>query len=132
MCAQLSGVSAESVSTSRDPDATMEMAHTTLGKNPPGLCGPFLGRMFLILIDAHSKGIEAFCTIFATSSATMEILRQVFAQFGVQETVVTDHGTCFTSDEFKMFLKINRIRHLTTAPYHPASNGVGRTCCPNC
>ena len=33
-CVCLSGVSAESVSTSRDPDATMEMAHTTLGEVP--------------------------------------------------------------------------------------------------
>ena len=80
--------------------------------------------MFLILIDAHSKCIEAFCTTSATSGATMECLRQVFAQFGVPETVVTDNGPCFTSDEFELFLKVNRIRHLTSASYHPASNGL--------
>ena len=40
MCAP--GVPAESVSTSRDPDATMEMAHTT--KSPPGLCSSIPGQ----------------------------------------------------------------------------------------
>ena len=44
MCAHLSGVSAESVSTSRDPDTIMKMAHTTLGKNPPGLCRSIPGE----------------------------------------------------------------------------------------
>lgn len=56
-----------------------------------------LGRIFLILIDAHSKWIEAFCVTSATSAITIKCLHQVFAQFGVPKTVVTDNGACFTS-----------------------------------
>ena len=80
--------------------------------------------MFLILIDAHSKWIEACCMTSATSAITIECLRQVFAQFGVPETVVTDNGACFTTREFELFLEVNSIRHLTSAPYHSASNGL--------
>ena len=86
--------------------------------------GPFLGKMFLVLIDAHSKWIKAFCVISATLSATMECLSQVLAQFGIPETLVTDNRTCFTSDDIEAFLKANGVRHLTSAPYHPASNGL--------
>ena len=86
--------------------------------------GPVQGKMYLVLIDAHSKWIEAFCTPTATSAAVIEELRPLFAKFGIPETVVTDNGTCFVSAEFENFLASNGIRHITSAPYHPATNGL--------
>lgn len=86
--------------------------------------GPIDGKMFLILIDAHSKWIEAVHTKTSTSAAVIEELRTVFATFGLPEVIVTDNGKCFTSSEFESFLKSNGIEHLTSAPYHPSSNGL--------
>ena len=80
--------------------------------------------MFLILIDAHSKWIEAYETASATSTVVMQELRTTFARFGLPETIVTDNGTCFVSSKFEEFLQKNGIRHITSAPYHPASNGL--------
>lgn len=42
---------------------------------------------------------------------------------GLPEVLVSDNGSCFTSTEFQEFIQKNRIRHIRTAPYHPASNG---------
>ena len=86
--------------------------------------GPFLGQMFLILIDAHSKWIEVHPMTTITSMATIQKLRVTFAQLGVPETMVTDNGPSFVSEEFKLFLKKNGIAHVTSAPYHPSSNGL--------
>ena len=86
--------------------------------------GPFQGKMFLVIIDAHSKWLEVFPMNQSTSAATIEKLRQTFAVHGLPETLVTDNGTCFTSDSFKTFMKRNGIRHVCSAPYHPSTNGL--------
>ena len=86
--------------------------------------GPFLGKMFLIVVDAHSKWIEVFPMNTPTSSATIEKLRIAFTTHGLPEIVVTDNVSNFASREFEDFLKQNGIRHIRTVPYHPASNGM--------
>ena len=86
--------------------------------------GPFLGHMFLVVVDAHSKWIEVFMMSAATSRATIQQLRALFAQFGLPQSVVTDNGPCFCSEEFTSFLKNNGILHLKSAPYHPSTNGL--------
>ena len=91
-----------------------------------GYVRPFQGHHFLVIIDAHSKWIEAFPVTSPSSNVTIEILRPVFAQFGVPETVqvVSDDGNCFVSDEFQQFLKCNGIKQITSAPYYPSTNGL--------
>ena len=86
--------------------------------------GPFEGKMFLVLVDAHSKWLEVFPVQSATSSVTIEKLRSVLATHGLPRKIVTDNGSVFTSEEFNTFMKMNGITHTTTAPYHPSSNGL--------
>lgn len=86
--------------------------------------GPFQGRTFLIVIDAHSKWIEAVCTQSTSSAVVIEELRTAFAKFGLPETIVTDNGPGFVSQEFEQCLKKNGVKHITSATYHPATNGL--------
>ena len=86
--------------------------------------GPFEGKMFLLIIDAHSKWLEVHMTNSSTSTATIEPLRKTFACLGLLDVVVSDNATTFISNEFSEFLKRNGVRHVRTPPYHPASNGL--------
>ena len=86
--------------------------------------GPFEGKMLLIIVDAHSKWIDAHVMTSSTSTATINRLRQTFATHGIPQVLVSDNGSAFTSAEFNEFMSTNTIRHIRSAPYHPATNGL--------
>ena len=54
---------------------------------------------------------------------TVKFLHELFSRFGLVDCIVTDNGTQFTSHEFKDFCQSFLIEHITTAPFHPRSNG---------
>ena len=86
--------------------------------------GPFMGKMFLVVVDAYSKWLDVQVVPSATSQNTINVLRSLFATHGLPELIVSDNGTAFTSEQFRDFLKKNGIRQITSAPYHPATNGL--------
>ena len=61
--------------------------------------GPFMGKMFLLIIDAHSKWLDVHCVNTATTETTITELRATFATHGIPEVIVSDNGTAFTSHE---------------------------------
>ena len=84
----------------------------------------FYGPHVLILVDAYSKWIDVHLMQSISSANTIEKLCMVFATHGLPQKVVTDNGPSFTSEEFRAYMSSNGITHVTTAPYHPASNGL--------
>ena len=80
--------------------------------------------MFLVVVDAHSKWPEVVPVSSTTSSSTIEVLRDLFARLGIPEQIVSDNGAQFVSEEFQAFVGSNGIRHITSAPHHPATNGL--------
>ena len=91
--------------------------------------GPFLGKLFLVVVDAFSKWLEVVIVPSTSSSATINVLRSIFATHGLPELLVSDNGTAFTSEEFHLFTKNNGIRLSfclgTGVPRHCAGDGGG-------
>ena len=86
--------------------------------------GPLYGKMYLIIIDAHSKWLEVHITSGCTTATTIDKLQLSFSISGLPQVLVSDNGPPFSSSEFQDFMKQNRINHVNTVPYHPASNGL--------
>ena len=86
--------------------------------------GPFLWKMFLIIYSSYSKRIDAIPMTNITLSAVIDCLRCTFFVHGIPYFIVSDNRPSLASQEFNTFCKLNGIKHLTLAPYHPSSNGA--------
>ena len=86
--------------------------------------GPFMGSMFMVVVDAHSKWLEVIPMSTTTTEKTLDALRNLFAAYGIPQQLVSDNGPQFTSKEFQECMVANGIRHTLSAPYHPATNGA--------
>jgi len=73
--------------------------------------GPLMGKMFLIIIDAHSKWLNIHCVNNETTEITIAKLRSTFATHGLPEMIVSDNGTQDLHSE-----KRHTPRHLSTLP----------------
>lgn len=80
--------------------------------------------MFLAVVDAFSKWPEVVQMSSTTAEKTVDVLRRIFSQNGLPDQLVSDNGPQFVSECFRQFMQYNGIRHTTSAPYHPRTNGL--------
>lgn len=101
----------------------MVMASTALVTNMCDLAGPFIGKTYLLVVDAHSKWPEII-EMNSTTYKTIAEMCKIFAAYRLPTQLVSNNDLQFTAEEFDNFLQSNGIKHIKCAPYHPASNGA--------
>ena len=57
--------------------------------------------MYLVVVDAYSKGLDVQLMNSVTSESTIAKLKNTFATHGLPQKIVTDNGPSFTSSMFK-------------------------------
>ena len=57
--------------------------------------GPFMGKMFLVVIDTHSKWIDVEIVNSTSAMITIIKIRSLFATHGITEQLVSDNGLGF-------------------------------------
>ncbi|XP_064462523.1 uncharacterized protein LOC135373217 [Ornithodoros turicata] len=85
--------------------------------------GPLDGYYYLVVVDAFTKWLEVRRMKSTTSASIVGELRKVFATFGTPRVVVSDSAPNFVSAEMAQFYHRNGVKHRTSAPFHPATNG---------
>lgn len=87
--------------------------------------GPFYGRMFMVVLDAHSKWPEIIdMGQNTTTERVIEAFDEFFIRYGYPKLLVTDCGRQYTSSKFIEFCKKRGISQSFSPPYHPATNGA--------
>lgn len=99
------------------PSAAWERLHVDFA-------GPFMGAMFLVIVDDFSKWLEVEIMQSTTATNVIEVLRKIFATHGLPRKMVSDNGPPFHSADFEEFLSTNGVQHIFSAPYHPPTNGA--------
>ena len=79
------------------------------------LLGPLpTGHYVFVIVDYYSRYYEADIVKSITSKDMIHSCENIFARFGIPQTIRTDNGRQFVSEEFKVYLKSCGIKHIRT------------------
>ena len=81
------------------------------------------GKLYLLVCDYFSKFPFVFQTRSTSFASIKDHLQELFAVEGTPDEVMSDNGLTFSSREFNSFLSGLGIRHSTSSPNYPQSNG---------
>ena len=81
------------------------------------------GVSYLLIVDYFSRFPEAIKLKTTTSASIIEAFKTVFSRHGIPETVMSDNGPQYASQEFTEFARSYDFCHVTSSPHFPQSNG---------
>ena len=77
----------------------------------------------MVTVDYFSGFFEIDRLYDLKVSTVIRKLKTHVARYGIQDEVVSDSGSQYTSREFRNFVEEYGFKHVTTSPYHNQSNG---------
>jgi len=92
-------------------------------------CGPLpTGEMLMVLIDDHSR-FPIVEVINSTSANTViTALDRILSMFMIPETIRTDNGPPFNSEQFKQYSNYMEFHHRRITPLLPQADGHVELC----
>ena len=81
-------------------------------------------RKYIIVVDYYSRYFETMLLRSEKSIDTINALKSIFARHGIPETLVSDNGSQYISQEFKEFQEKYGFQAIKSSPKHPQGNSV--------
>jgi transposase InsO family protein len=84
----------------------------------------FEGQMYILVADMYSK--MPFVKKLGSgtrSSHIIEFMEELFSVHGACHTIISDNGPQYSSKEFQRFVEDWDVKHTTSSPHYPKSNG---------
>jgi hypothetical protein len=96
-----------------------------IGKiNPPSSKGH---KYILAITDYFNKWVEAIPMKSVTSKDIINFIKEhVIHRFGIPQTITTDGGSVFKSEEFRKFAADVGIKLIRSSPYYAQANGQAK------
>ena len=79
----------------------------------------YQGAQYLLVTDYYSKSPIVRKLNSTTSAAVINHIKSIFAKNGMPETLISDNGPQYSSQEFVAFCKQSGIDHVTSSPQYP-------------
>lgn len=80
-------------------------------------------KHILVVIDAFTKYVKVYPCTSTSTSEVCRTLEKYFEFYSRPARLISDRGTCFTSNEFTAFIEKHNIHHIKNAVASPQANG---------
>ena len=84
----------------------------------------FQGTNHIVLVDYTSKFPVVKQLRKIDQRAVTTAFEEIFTERGYPDELVSDNGPCYRGEQFSEFLRRKGIKHTTSSPYYPQSNGL--------
>ncbi|GFO01003.1 Pol polyprotein [Plakobranchus ocellatus] len=87
----------------------------------------FRKKSYVVVMDYYSRWLEIAFMSNTSANTVNTKLRVIFATHGLPDELRSDNGPQFASGEFQRFVNEMDIKHVTSSPHFPQSNGLAES-----
>lgn len=80
-------------------------------------------KHIFVVIDSCTKFVRLYTTKTTNTREVISALKDYFRSYSKPKTIISDRGSCFTSNDFAQFLESENIQHIKVATGSPQANG---------
>ena len=84
----------------------------------------FEGTSYLLIVDYTSRYLVVCKSSSMTGQHVANQCKLTYSEYGWLETLISDNGSCYTSETFASLMKDYSVNHITSSPHYPQSNGL--------